>query len=136
MNEEKKCPLSLVDWVNYLMQEHNIERFNFYNEELMTLTLFIVLLTGMNILILITTFPIDVNIKNFIQIVTWIALFTFIGMIIFVFFRLHKYKTRMKNIAKDETLIIHDILSGNETNVQKIFERYDGIWNKKIEKQN
>ena len=131
MKEVKKCPLSLVDWVNYLMQEQNIERFIFYNEELMAFTLFIVLLTGMNILILITTFPIDVNIKNFIQVVTWIGLFTYIGMIIFVFFRLHKYKTRMKNIVQSEVIIISDILRGEETDTQKFLERYDSIWKNK-----
>jgi len=135
--EERKCPLSIVDWVNYLASEQNRERFVFYNEILSVLTIFIVLLTVLNCFLILNsilfTFSfLDASTKNILYICTWGVLFSILIIIGYLFFnKLPKSKNRMNEILDNEGSIIEDILKGKETDTQKILERYDSIWKNK-----
>jgi len=138
--EVKKCPLSIVEWVNYLTLEQNRARYDYYNNEISILTIMILLLTTLNCLLVFgsTLFNLSIinaDAKNIVIIVTWVVLVILIIIIAYLVLKiLPKYKSKMNDILNEEANILQDILWGKETDPQKILERYDGIWNKKIEK--
>jgi hypothetical protein len=137
MNEEKKeCPLSLVDWVNYLTSEQNGERYYYYNEELSFLSNMIIILT---ILLGLFAFLSIFNLFNFVPdyykiLFAVIAGIVFVAMISYSYKRdkyFQKQKKDMYARIDEEARIIEDILWGREKDTQNILIRYDNIWKNK-----
>jgi magnesium-transporting ATPase (P-type) len=128
--EEKKCPLSTVDWVNYIMQEESIYYFKFYNEVLSKFTIMIVLLTILNFLLIIGTSTSDIpfintNIKNAIFLC---ALVLIVGVIIFmawvILIKLPAAAKKYRDsVINNENEIISDILHGKEKDSDNILKR-------------
>jgi hypothetical protein len=133
--EVKKCPLSLVDWVNYLTFEQNRERYDYYNEEVSFLSNMIVSLT---IILGAFGFLSVINVFDFISDDIKLAC-AIVSSVIFVTVLLlssskWKYYKKQKQIMVNRIIregdIIEDILRGNETDVQCISKRYFDIWKK------
>jgi hypothetical protein len=133
--EEKKCPLSLVDWVNYLVQEKNTEYFVFFNAVISNLTIMIIILTILGSVIVLGTSLINFSIitgveaKNIVIIGTWTVLvFMIIINAYIIFWRIPKVKNRIEKIVKSEEIIIQEILAGEETDIDCILKRFRAIW--------
>jgi hypothetical protein len=135
-DDEKKCPLELKDWVNYLTFEQNRERYDYYNEEISFLTNIIIILTMIlgliGILQIIITFDILPS-----EVVFWFTVISgiiFIGILFYTPTRWNYFKSQKKlmitRIDKEGELI-QDILWAKETDSQKIRERYHKIFENK-----
>jgi membrane protein YdbS with pleckstrin-like domain len=130
MKEEKKYPLDLVGWVNYLMQEQNIEYFKFYNEVLSNFTIIIVILTLLNCVLVISTILfaftfIDIGTKIILFMGIVLGILAIIIIISYLIFqKLPKSKRYTERITKCEANIIGGILMGDETDIHCILRRY------------
>ena len=135
--EEQKCPLSIVEWVNYLTLEQNRARYDYYNNEISFLTIMLLLMTVLNCLLVLFTVLfnfsfIDADRKNIIFMASFAALTGIIILIGYMVLRaLPRLKKRMYGILNEEANIIEDILKGKEKDVQNISKRYFEIWDDK-----
>lgn len=138
--EENKSPLSMVDWVNYLMQEQSIEYTKIYNKSLSALTIIIVLLTLLSSVLVFMSFvytfiSIDATTIRIIIGVAIVVIFVIIAVVVYaIFIKLPASKKYTDCVTKSETVIINDILNGTEKDIDCILKRYNAIW--KICKKN
>jgi uncharacterized membrane protein len=134
--EKDTCPLSLVDWLNYLTLEQNRERYEYYNEEVSFLSNMIIVLTiilgvfgFLSIFNTFDFFPSDYKV--------WFAVIAGIIFIVIICYSIYignyfkNHKKRLITIIDKEAGIIEDIIKGKEKDSQKILERYDSIWKNK-----
>ena len=135
--EKNVCPLSLVDWLNYLTSEQNRERYHYYNEELSFLSNMIIVLTILlGLFAFLSIFNLFNLVPDFYKIsFAVIAGIVFVAMISYSNKRdkyFQKQKDYMNARIDEEACIIEDILRGNDLDVQSIRKRYFDIWDKEL----
>lgn len=129
------CPLTVSEWVQYLANEQNRERYDYYNEEVSFLSNMIIVLT---IILGLFGFLSIFNAFNFVPddykvLLAVISGIVFIVIIIYSLSRgnyFNKQKKRMSSIIAQEGDIVESILDGKLKDTNEIHDRYKQIWNK------
>jgi len=133
MVKEKKCPLNLSEWIHYLSTETTLKRYDYYNEEVSTLTITIVSLMIINGLFMLFTITNDFQYLDaetkFAGLISISFIFLFlIGIIVLFVFRLIDKKSKMNNTIEALADIICSIINGELKDTNKIRKKYMDIW--------